>query len=238
MTEHAARTRELKALAGRLGFQINDAALFDRALTHASIVPEANEPLHDYESLEFLGDAVLGLAVAHHLFELLPNRTPGEYSRLRAGVVNRKCVARIGRQLDIVPTIRLGKGEEASGGRERVALVADCMEALLGALYLDSGWEVAQTFVVRVFEEEIQRVVLSDRAWDYKSRLQHYCQAERMGLPRFEIVRADGPDHDKEFEVEVFVNDAPTGRGVGASKKEAEQQAAREALRRTSQEFD
>ncbi len=238
MTEHAARTRELHKLAGRLGFRINDDALFNRALTHASIVPEANEPLHDYESLEFLGDAVLGLAVAHHLFEVLPNRTPGEYSRLRAGVVNRKCVARVGRELEIVPTIRLGKGEELSGGRDRLALVADCMEALIGALYLDSGWEAAQAFVVRVFEEEIQRVVRSGRAWDYKSRLQHYCQAERLGLPRFDVIRADGPDHDKEFEVEVFVNDVPTGRGVGASKKEAEQQAAREALRRTGQDID
>ena len=238
MTEHAARTRELHKLAARLGFQIKDDALFDRALTHASIVPEANEPLHDYESLEFLGDAVLGLAVAHHLFEVLPNRTPGEYSRLRAGVVNRKCVARVGRHLDIVPTIRLGRGEELSGGRERVALVADCTEALIGALYVDSGWDIAHAFVVRVFEEEIQRVVQSDRAWDYKSRLQHYCQAEKLGLPRFEVVREDGPDHDKEFEVEVYLNDAPTGRGVGASKKEAEQQSAREALRRTGQEFD
>jgi ribonuclease-3 len=191
----------------------------------------------DYESLEFLGDAVLGLAVAHHLFEALPDRTPGEYSRMRAGLVNRKCVARVARMLDIAPVIRLGKGEEQAGGRHRTALLADCMEAVIGAVYLACGWEPARDFVVRAFGEELDRSEHEDNLWDFKSRLQNYCQGEKMSLPDFVVVRAEGPDHDKEFEIEVFLRGEPAGRGRGRSKKEAEQHAAKAALEYEGQHF-
>jgi len=238
MNECQARERELRALGTRLGIPIHEVDFFDRALTHASIVAESGEVTHDYESLEFLGDAVLGLATAHHLFEALPDRTPGEYSRMRAGLVNRHSVARVARLLDIAPTIRLGKGEESSGGRERSALIADCLEALIGAIYLDSGWSVAREFIVRVFDREFDRARKTNVVWDYKSRLQNHCQAERMPLPRFELVRSEGPDHQKEFEVEVFVRGQPFGCGKGSTKKEAEQNAAREALTKEGLHFD
>jgi ribonuclease-3 len=230
MSEPGGRSAGLLALAERLGFTIHDADLFDRALTHASVATEPGDTRADYESLEFLGDAVLGLVVAHHLYATRPGLSPGEYSRLRASLVNRRAVARVGAALDLAPHIRLGKGEERSGGRGRDALLADCLEALIGALYLDSGWETARAFVVRVFHEELERVEISDQAWDYKSRLQNYCQSLQIGLPRFDVVRADGPDHRKEFEVEVFLRGTSAGRGRGHSKKEAEQNAAREAL--------
>lgn len=204
--------------------------LLDRALTHASTFADTQENTGDYESLEFLGDAVLGLAVSHFLYEQAPDRTPGEYSRMRAGVVNRRCLARVAGELGIAAVIRLGKGEELAGGRKRAALLADCLEALIGALYLDQGWDSVRMFVNRIFESEIQRELNSERTWDFKSRLQNYCQAEKVPLPVFEVVRAEGPDHQKEFEVEVLICGIPRGRGRGLSKKEAEQNAAREAL--------
>lgn len=237
MSESEARVRSLKQLASGMGLTIHDYTLFDRALTHASIRPESSGPALDYESLEFLGDAVLGLAIAHHFFDTMPERTPGEYSRMRATLVNRRCVARVAVELDIAPVIRLGRGEELAGGRSRSALMADCLEALIGAVYLDSGWEEARDFVVRVFQHEIDRAHISDKAWDFKSRLQNHCQAGRIALPRFEVVRSEGPDHRKEFEIEVYLRDRPMGRGRGATKKEAEQNAAKEALEREGQHF-
>lgn len=237
MMDDAARAEELGDLCSRLGLEMGDLVLLDRALTHASILSESPQPGRDYESLEFIGDAVLGLAVAHYLYEHVPDRTPGEYSRMRAGLVNRRCLAHVAKKLNIAPAIRLGKGEELSGGRGRSALLADCIEALLGALYLDRGWEAAQVFVARVFEEELERELSSGRVWDFKSRLQNYCQAKRMGLPTFQVVRSEGPDHKKEFEIEVLVEGRRAGRGRGPSKKEAEQRAAREALEQQGQSF-
>ena len=230
MDEREARSDALKAFTARVGICIGNEELYDRALTHASRVAEAREPKLDYESLEFLGDAVLGLAVAHHLFQVVPDRSPGEYTRLRAGLVNRACLARVARQLDIAPVILLGKGEERSGGRQRAALNADCLEAFIGAVYLDHGWDTALDFVVRIFKQEIVRARSADNAWDFKSRLQNYCQAERIPLPEFTVIRSEGPDHKKEFEIEVSLRGAPAGRGKGSTKKEAEQKAARKAL--------
>ena len=233
----AIRAEELESLSSRLELGITDLTLLDRALTHASILPETAGLRQDYESLEFLGDAVLGLAIAHSLYERVPDRTPGEYSRMRAGMVNRRCLARVAARLEIADAIRLGKGEESSGGRARMSLLADCLEALIGALYLDRGWEATRTFVTRVFEEELDHELVSDKVWDFKSRLQNYCQAQRMSLPAFTVVRSEGPDHRKEFEIEVALRGAPRGRGKGATKKEAEQNAAREALESEGQDI-
>ena len=237
MDDREVRDYALRALTQRLGIHIHDSALYDRALTHASLVAESQDVRSDYESLEFLGDAVLGLAVAHRLFERAPERTPGEYSRLRAGLVNRRCVARVAQGLNIAPVIRLGKGEEMSGGRQRAALLADCLEAFIGAIYMDRGWDTARDFVVRVFDKEVGLALAQDRVWDYKSRLQNFCQAEHRALPHFVVVRSEGPDHCKEFEVEVYLQGHPAGRGRGSSKKEAEQSAARAALEGMGQQL-
>ncbi|HOT51352.1 MAG TPA: ribonuclease III [Candidatus Hydrogenedentes bacterium] len=226
------RADQLRALAERIGMPIKDYVLLNRALTHASVSAETTERIHNYESLEFLGDAVLGLAIAHCLYERIPDRTPGEYSRIRAGVVNRRCLAQIARRLGIASAIRLGKGEELAGGRQRASLLADCLEAMIGALFLDRGWAAALEFVARVFEPELVRELASDRIWDFKSRLQNYCQGRHLPLPVFTIVQSEGPDHRKQFEVEVSLGGEPAGRGRGLSKKEAEQNAARAALAR------
>jgi ribonuclease-3 len=230
MSKDASRIRELQALAKRLGIRFDNIAILDRALTHASIACEQQGSRENYESLEFVGDAALGLAAAHLLFEKVPERTPGEYSRMRAAVVNRRCLARIARQLDIAPAILLGKGEELAGGRARAALLADCVEALLGAIYLDQGWDSARAFAVRLLEPEVAALQTRRQIWDFKSRLLHHCQARHIGLPEFVVVRSDGPDHRKEFEVEVLLRGASAGQGIGPSKKEAEQKAARMAL--------
>jgi ribonuclease III len=238
MDENTPRADELRAVAERLRIRIGDLDLIDRALTHASISCEQKHPAQDYESLEFLGDSVLGLAISHLLFERVPDRNPGEYSRMRASLVNRRCLARAAKRLDIAPAIRLGKGEELSGGRQRAALLADCLEALIGALYLDQGWEAARAFAVEALEGEVENVCSRGSEWDYKSRLQQYCQAERYGLPEFVVVRSEGPDHRKEFETEVLICGQARGRGTGHSKKEAEQNAACEALQKEGFHFD
>ncbi len=230
MPKRAKRAELLKALVERLGVRIDNFELLDRALTHASIAAEREAPIYDYEALEFLGDAVLGLAVADHLLEHKPDSNPGEYRRLRAALVNRNTLARIARGRGIADAIRLGKGEELSGGRQRTALLADCLESLIGAVYLDQGWQAARQFVIRVTHADFDDAMTREASLDHKSRLQHYCQAERYPLPRFALVRSEGPDHRKEFEVEVYVHDEPYGRGTGFSKKEAEQGAAHAAL--------
>jgi len=237
MTSSERRKAELEDLASKLEIHLNDYGLFDRALTHASIASESQGPTYDYESLEFLGDAALGLAVAHFLFQHVPDRTPGEYSRMRAAIVNRRTLARVAQTLNISAAIRLGKGEEQSGGRDRAALQADCLEALIGAIYIDQGWNSARVFVEKHFREEFVRAQSLDTIWDYKSRLQHACQTVRLPLPVFVLVNSEGPDHQKQFEIEVQIDGLPAGRGAGLSKKEAEQNAARVALESQSDRF-
>lgn len=224
------RAEELRAIAERLGLHFNDLGLLDRALTHASVAGDLNKCAPHYEALEFLGDAALNLAVSDCLFRQAPERTPGEYSRMRAAVVNRRSLARLARQLGLGEAVRMGKGEELSGGRLRDALLEDCLEAVVGAVYLDQGWHAVVNFVQRIFAEEIERAQSVGPWLDYKSKLQHLCQARHQILPKFVVVRSAGPDHRKEFEVEVILNGSPAGRGIGASKREAEQQAARAAL--------
>lgn len=224
------REEALRSLAREHGFSISDPALFDRALTHASMAADGPDAPPDYESLEFLGDAVLGLAAAHYLFQRRPGLTPGEYTRLRAALVNRDCVARVGDRMGIAPLVRLGRGEEMAGGRQRKALVSDCTEALIGALFLDSGWQEAQALVGRMFDVEFARAEQAAISEDYKSRLQELCQARRMALPEFEVLEASGPDHRKEFLVEARIEGTSMGQGRGRSKKEAQQQAAKAAL--------
>jgi ribonuclease-3 len=226
------RLTQLQSVAQRLGVAFTNWDLLDRALTHASIMCEQEDGVEDYESLEFLGDAALGLAVAHHLFEAAPDHTPGEYSRMRAAVVNRKTLARVASGLGLAEVILLGKGEEQSGGRKRQALLEDCLEAVIGAIYLDRGWTAVRAFVERTFEKELAQARKLDVVWDFKSRLQHYCQARQLGLPDFVLVGEEGPDHEKEFEMEVRVEGRAVGRGLGSSKKEAEQNAAKAALER------
>ena len=237
MNEGNTGPNDLSALVSRLGLDLRNFDLLDQALTHASAASEAANSRGNYESLEFLGDAVLGLAVAQWLYENAPGRSPGEYTRMRARVVNRKALAGVAERLDIGPFIRLGRGEESAQGRERKALLADCMEAIIAAAYLDCGWEATRTLIDNTFSEELNEAIHSKTEWDFRSRLQNYCQASRIALPEFSIVREEGPDHKKEFEVAVRLRGEIVGHGVGSTKKEAEQKAAYAALQYEGQKL-
>lgn len=225
------RQEKLIQFSQALGLAFNDCALLDQALTHASACNDNPDVTDHYETLEFLGDATLELAISHILYTRNPNGSPGLFTQLRSLVVNKKALAQVGRTLDIALYIQLGKGEELSGGRERDALIADCLEALLAAIYLESGWDTVYQFIHKNFETIIQEAESSMNQLDYRSQLQNYCQAQRLALPIFNIVNETGPDHKKTFEIEVFLEGTLAGSGQGSSKKEAEQEAAREALR-------
>ena len=208
--------------------RISDISLLDQALTHGSIANDTETDIKHYESLEFLGDAALELAVSQTLYERIPDGTPGQFTQLRARIVNKSALAAIARHLNIGRYIRLGKGEELAGGRDRDALLADCIESVLGALQLDGGFSAVQTFVADHFEE----MIASSEHLDYRSRLQNYCQSEKIDLPEFRVTKEEGPDHAKTYEVDVLLRGESVGTGRGSSKKEAEQRAACEALER------
>ncbi len=213
-----------------LGVKFKNPSLLEEALTHTSFCHE-NPGSVSNERLEFLGDAVLGLVVAQELFHLKRSLTEGEMTQLRAGLVSGEALAKLGSSLGLGDHLRLGKGEEVSGGRERPSNLARVLEALVGAIYLDRGLEEVRSFMDRAFKEEWERV-LGGEALDYKSRLQEVLQARGEPLPRYHLLEQAGPGHARRFTIEVRVGRRTLGRGQGKSKKGAEQTAARSALER------
>lgn len=209
------------------------APLVEQALTHRSVLVEG--ATQSNERLEFLGDAVLGLIVTEELFHLFPNHTEGDLSRARALVVSRRTLAQVAKQLGVDQVLRLSAGEEAQGGRQRSSILADAVEALIAAVYLQAGMEEARRFVLRILGDVIQRAPEASRAHDYKSRLQERTHALLHETPEYEVVSATGADHDKTFCVQVRLGEVVLGTGTGKSKKEAEQAAAREALGKLEQ---
>ena len=231
---HVVRLRdEFDTLQKTIGYRFRDRGLLEHAMTHAS---KANEDVSggvkDNESMEFLGDAVLGFVIADALFREMPGSTEGDKSKIKATLVSTATLARQAERLRIGDNLLLGRGEEKTGGRQKQALLADTYEALLAAIYLDGGIEHAQAFILREFEPMLAdaRAGGSGAERDYKSALQEFVQARERPLPEYRLVGAAGPDHRKEFEVEVLVGGEPLARGSGPSKKEAEQVAAKAAL--------
>ncbi len=221
----------IRALEERLGHRFRNRDLLFEALTHRSYVNEHPDRPADNERLEFLGDAVIGLAVSEILMRLSPDAQEGHLTRKRAAVVNEAALARLAERLCIGTALRLGRGEDHLGGRTRPSLLADAVEAFLGALYLDAGLEVVLGIVQREMGEMLSEVS-SIEPTDPKSLVQEVTQDRWGSTPRYALVSERGPDHEKEFEVEIYIDDRSFGRGVGKSKKAAEQQAAQEALRR------
>jgi len=201
------------------------------ALTHKSYSHEHGLDEHN-ERLEFLGDAVLGLVVGDYLYRLLPQAPEGELALLRAGTVNAAALAKVSRQLELGQLLRLGKGEERSGGRERESLLANAFEAVIGAIYLSSGLQEARRFILEQLAPEIDRVIKGEVILDPKSALQEVLQKHAPEVPQYDVVLETGPDHAREFYVVVKWQDKLLGRGKGKSKKSAEQDAARQALER------
>lgn len=222
--------RQVDALERALGVRFKDRALLRAALTHRSFAFEQELDLTN-ERLEFLGDAVLGLVVTDLAYRHFPDLPEGDLAKLRAAAVNMTTLADIARQLRLGEEVLLGKGEELSGGRNKTSILADAMEAVLGAVYLDRGLKVAWQVVERLFWPRMAAYARGEGGRDYKTSLQELAAQDIGSVPQYRI-REEGPDHAKEFTATVFLAGKPYGRGRGRSKKEAEQEAAREAFDR------
>ena len=221
------RRSAVDALSERLGHRLGDPALLRRALAHRSWCAEVSGE-ESNERLEFLGDAVLGLVVTDHLYRTCPALPEGQLAKARASVVDAATLAEVASTLGIGAGLLLGKGEEASGGREKSSILADAMEAVIGAVYIHSGWESASAFVLGLLGERIADAALGPGGQDYKTRLQELAVRVFDQLPRYQV-RFEGPDHARRFFATVYLGDCPRGQGQGRSKKEAEQAAARSA---------
>jgi ribonuclease-3 len=215
----------MDALADRLGWEVGDNELFERALSHRSWCAETPGTSSN-ERLEFLGDAVLGLVVTDHLFRTYPTLPEGELAKVRASVVNSAALAEVAASLDIGDALLLGKGEGQSGGREKPSILGDAMEAVIGAVYMDRGWQAAEDLVMRLLGDRIEEAAAGPGGQDYKTRLQELCARRFDALPDYEV-KDEGPDHAKRFDAVVRVAGIKRGTGHGRSKKQAEQGAAR-----------
>jgi len=218
----------MKKLEAKLGYTFRDEALLRHALTHSSYANEhKNEGLTSNERLEFLGDSVLGMVVADHLYRTHPDMPEGELTRTRAALVCEGSLHEIAKELELGDYLRLGRGEDAGGGRRRPSILADAVESLLAAVYLDGGIEPARKIIqMLVLNREVERTV--DR--DYKTTLQELVQRKPGSVITYQLIRESGPDHCRLFEMEVSIGGVPAGQGEGRTKKEAEQQAAKAAI--------
>lgn len=227
---------ELADLQVRLGHVFNDPALLRLALTHPSVAHEADAAIQTNQRLEFLGDAVLQLVLTHALYERFPRRGEGTLTKARATLVNRRILAVHARNLGLDTCLILSHGEEASGGRQRPSALADAFEAVLGALFLDGGLEVARRFVLKEFATFLTSLDALPPTDNPKGDLQELLQATSPEPPQYRLVSAQGPDHDRSFECSVWHGGVELARGTGKSKKDAEANAALVAYQRLKRE--
>jgi ribonuclease-3 len=223
-------------LANRLEWTVDDSELLMRSLAHRSWCAE-NPGTGSNERLEFLGDAVLGLIVTDHLYRTYPDMPEGELAKVRASVVNSAALAELAVEMEIGGALLLGKGEDQSGGRQKPSILADAMEALIGAVYLDQGWSGADQMVMRLLGERIESAAAGPGGQDYKTRLQELCARKFDRLPVY-VISDEGPDHAKEFYAVVHVQGRAAGDGQGRSKKQAEQAAAKSAWEALNEDGD
>ena len=218
-------------IASLTGAAPSDPDLYRRAMQHRSLQRERpEEQIESNERLEFLGDAILGFVVAEHLFRVFPDQDEGYLTRLRSKLVNKPALVRNARRLELGSLLILSSNMEQSGGKENATILSDAYEALIGALYLDHGLPAARAFVERTALEPFDLNALAQRTENYKSRLLEYAQAHDWEQPTYYVLEENGPSHQRTFEVETRIGQRVRGRGRGPSKKQAEQQAAREAL--------
>ena len=218
----------MEQLEHRIGYVFSDKSLIETALTHSSYANERSG-IHSNERLEFLGDAVLGLCAAKTICALYPNMPEGEMTRLRAELVCEASLHSVALALDLGKFIRLGRNEEYNGGRSRVSILADCVEAIIAAIYLDGGFEKAERFIDKRILKDLEAGKRPVRT-DFKTQLQEIMQRKGGAAPVYEIVGESGPDHNKVFTARVSLPDGACAEGVGKSKKEAEQASAKAAL--------
>ena len=218
----------MTSLEEKLGYTFRDQSLLENALTHSSCANESKGRLQSNERLEFLGDSILGMVVAEHLYRNHPDLPEGELTRTRAALVCEESRVEVARDLGLGGYLKLGKGEEAGGGRTRPSIRADAVEAVLAAVYLDGGIGSARKIIQKyILSREIEGL---NATRDYKTALQELVQRESGQVLKYQLTGSEGPDHDKRFFVEVQLNGSPVGSGQGHSKKEAEQMAAKAAI--------
>lgn len=227
------RLQRVRKFAKSVGIPMGDGAILNEALTHKSYAHERGiPPSYNNEKLEFLGDSVLGLVIAQHVFESFPDVTEGALSRVKSVIVSAQVLSEKAVQIHLGEYLWMGKGEERSGGRQRPGLLADAIEAVIGAAYLVGGLESAGKFVLSLLRDDVENVFTGKMEKDYKTLLQEHVQKTQRTAPRYEIVKEWGPDHNRNFEAACSVHGKIVAHGVGKNKKEAEQNAAEEAVRR------
>jgi ribonuclease-3 len=230
---------ELNRLQEKISYHFKHPELLRRAVTHKSYLHENRiQAQQDNERLEFLGDAVLDLVISEFLIDQYPVATEGDLSKAKAQMVSEPMLSRVAKQMEIGKFILLGKGEELTLGREKPSILADAFEAVIAALYLDGGYGEAKAFIIRCFDQPLKDLANQSGAepsehphFDYKTSLQEFCQKKFETLPVYELLRESGPDHQKRFEIQLFISGRVISQGAGRTKKEAEQMAAKEALK-------
>lgn len=220
------RKQELLAFQRQAGFRFRDFGLLDLAFHHRSFSNENSNERINNERFKFLGDAVLGMVVAARLYELMKDRPEGELAKTKSVVVSEDTLSHISLELGVPEYLILGKGELMSGGKFKKAILADALEAIIGALYLDSGYRAAQTFVLSIMDPQITLVLQNRHTHDFKTLLQEHVQKLYHTVPRYSLMKKTGPDHDRTFLVTVEVSGTEYGPGQGKNKKEAEQMVA------------
>jgi len=221
---------KLSALEPRIGHTIRNFEIFHQALVHRSSLHRTTNTILSNERLEFLGDSVLNLIVAEHLFHLSPEAEEGELTKVRSRLVNRKALAAYAKEIGLSDFVLMSASASQTRGRGGDTIIADTYEALIAAIYLDAGYEAAKRFVKRQVLATTKSGVVVTRDENYKSMLLEYSQGRGLGTPRYAVVKQEGPDHDRTFTVEVSLNNKRAGSGKGKNKKEAEQAAADDAL--------
>ena len=211
-----------------VGHHYKDPTLLETALTHSSYANEYK--IGNNERLEFLGDSVLSIIISEYLFKTAQNVNEGDLTKFRATLVCEQSLYEVAKKISLGSLIRLGRGEERNGGRTRASIVSDAFEAVLASIYLDAGMETAKQWLLNLMEDSIKDVLAGKRYGDYKTMLQEAVQRGSVGKVTYAVIKETGQDHNKTFEVEVFIDGIPKGRGKGTNKKEAEQNAAHFAL--------
>jgi len=224
---------KLTELQNKIDIYFNDLALLRKSLTHKSFANEnRNLGLKDNERLEFLGDSVLDIVISEYMFNRYPDYQEGELAKMRAVLVSAPILADKAKELNLGKYLLLGKGEVMTGGRNRSSILADAFEALVGSIYLDNSLDTARSFILRLMKEDIETVEAGEHIQDYKTALQEKIQKASNSRPEYYVINEEGPDHSKEFTIQVKFNDKSLGQGSGSSKKEAQQEAAKNALKK------
>ena len=232
------RIEEVDILQATIQYRFNDINLLTQALTHSSYINENGSGLKDYERFEFLGDAVIDLIVSDYSLKEFDDFSEGDLSKLRSRLVSEANLAYLARTIDLGRFLLLGRGEELTDGRNKDSILACSLEALFGAIFLDSGYhEASEAFLKIIKKADVESKIFDDQ--DYKSKLQEFLQGKQGKIPTYRVLKEEGPGHSKIFEIGVYVNKKILEKGTGKNKKEAEQKAAKRALKRIEKEdFD